>query len=144
MTQKSKCSFPFRSKLEKNTYFYFYIYFVVILLANSLFVAYVPETVTISYSEEPFLKTSDYTFYEEFTTSRKHLIITEISINDSATAYQNTSTTAVSDFKQPIDTTETQDIENGEGGGRSNTEEFHSTRKHVTPHNYFKIRHRHR
>ena len=71
-------------------------------------------------------------------------MITEISINDSATAYQNTSTTVVSDFKQPIDTTETQDIENGEGGGRSNTEEFHSTRKHVTPHNYFKIRHRHR
>ena len=142
MIQKSQSSFPFRSKLEKKLYFY--IYFVVILLANSLFVAYVPETVTISYSEEPFLKTSDYTFYEEFTTSREHLIITELSINDSATAYQNTSTTAVSDFKQPIDTTETQDIENGEGGGRSNTEEFHSTRKHVTPHNYFKIRHRHR
>ena len=114
------------------------------MLANSLFVAYVPETVTISYSEEPFLKTSDYTFYEEFTTSRKHLIITEISINDSATPYQNTSTTAVLDFKQPIDTTETQHIENGEGGGRSNTEEFHANRKHVTPHNYFKIRHRHR
>ena len=115
------------------------------MLANSLFVAYVPETVTISYSEEPFLKTSDYTFYEEFTTSSKHLIITEISINESATTpYQNTSTTVVSDFKKTLDTTESQNIEIGKGGGRSTTEEFYSTRKHVTPHNYFKIRHRHR